>query len=122
MSGSDETSSGAARPVPDPTDIAGNADTDAELASTVAALAADDIEPASRRRLLGRLVTQLPRRRLGDVFRPRAAIRWISETVGEVAPYIPVRDLETLRRHHGVDGEALAERLIRNAARATAGV
>jgi hypothetical protein len=116
MSGSDDTSPGVARPVPD---IPGG---DAELGATVAALAADDVEPANRRRLLARLVAQLPRRRLGQLFRPRAAIRAISDTIGEVAPYIPVRDLATLQRHHGADGEALADRLVRNAARATAGV
>ena len=49
-------------------------------------------------------------------------MRWMADTVADVAPHIPVRDLETLRRHFpGLDGDALAERLIRNAARATAG-
>jgi hypothetical protein len=96
---------------------------DAEFGATVAALTADDIEPASRRRLLGRLVGQLRRRRVTDVFRPRAALRWITDAVADVAPYIPVRDLATLQQHHGgLDGEELADRLVRNAARATAGV
>jgi hypothetical protein len=148
MSGSNETSPGAAGPVPDTAEkpvpdtaekpvpdlagkpvpdtaekpVPGAAGRDAELASTVAALAEGDIEPAKRQRLLGRLVAQLPRRRLGDLFRPRAAIRWIADTVGEVAPHIPVRDLATLQRHHGLAGEALADRLVRNASRATAGV
>lgn len=94
-----------------------------ELGATVAALTADDIEPAQRKRLLGRLIGQVGTRRVGDLFKPTAAIRWMSDAVGDVAPYIPIRDLETLRRHHdGLDGEALAERLVRNAARATAGV
>lgn len=94
-----------------------------ELGATVAALAADGIEPAQRKRLLGRLIGQIGTRRVGDLFKPTAAIRWMADAVGDVAPYIPIRDLETLRRHHdGLDGEALAERLVRNAARATAGV
>jgi uncharacterized protein (DUF697 family) len=47
----------------------------------------------------------------------------MADVVADVAPYVPVRDLATLRRHHdGLDGDALAERLVRNAARATAGV
>ncbi|WSN12775.1 hypothetical protein OG792_07695 [Micromonospora sp. NBC_01699] len=94
-----------------------------DLGATIAALAEDDIGPARRRRLLGRLVGQVRARGLGDLFRPRAAIRWMSDVVGEVVPHIPIRDRDTLRRHYdGLDGDALAERLIRNAARATAGV
>jgi hypothetical protein len=70
------------------------------------------------------LVGELRNRRVTDVFRgPRAAIRWITDAVADVAPYIPVRDLPTLRRHHGdLDGEELADRLVRNAALATAGI
>jgi hypothetical protein len=98
-------------------------DTDDGIGATVAALTADDIAPDSRRRLLGRLVGQVRRSGLGQLFRPKAAMRWMADTVGEVAPHIPVRDLETLRRHHdGLDGDALAERLIRNAALGTAGI
>ena len=40
-----------------------------------------------------------------------------------VAPHVPLRDLETLRAHYdGLDGDELADRLIRNAARVTAGI
>ena len=47
----------------------------------------------------------------------------MADTVADVAPHVPVRDLDTLRRHFpGLDDDALAERLIRNAARATAGI
>lgn len=97
--------------------------TDAEIGATVAALTADDLEPAGRRQLLGRLVGDVRRRGLGQLFRPRAALRWLGDVVADVAPHVPVRDLATLRRHYeGLDGDALAERLVRNAARATAGV
>jgi uncharacterized protein (DUF697 family) len=97
--------------------------TDEGIGATVAALTADDIAPGSRRRLLGRLVGQVRRSGLGQLFRPKSAMRWMADTVGEVTPHIPVRDLETLRRHHdGLDGDALAERLIRNAALGTAGI
>jgi hypothetical protein len=94
-----------------------------DLGRTVAALTADDIEPAQRRRLLGRLVGQVRGRGLADVFKPRVAIRWMADVVGEIAPHVPIRDLATLRLHYdGLDGDELAERLIRNASRATAGV
>jgi len=97
--------------------------TDDELGSTVVALTADDIEPARRRQLLRRLVGQARARGLTDLFKPKSAVRWMVDTVTEVAPHVPVRDLATLRRHFdGLDGEALAERLVRNAARATAGI
>ncbi|MEV1330536.1 hypothetical protein AB0J20_13275 [Micromonospora costi] len=94
-----------------------------ELGATVAALTADDIAPARRRQLLTRLVGQARARGLGDLFKPRSAVRWMVDTVTEVAPHVPIRDLATLRRHFpDLDDEALADRLVRNASRATAGV
>jgi hypothetical protein len=96
---------------------------DDALGKTVAELTADDIEPAQRRKLLGRMVAQVKARGVGDLFKPKAAVKWMADAVGDIAPHVPIRDLETLRRHHeGLDGEALAERLVRNASRATAGV
>ncbi|GAA4591472.1 hypothetical protein BJY16_000284 [Actinoplanes octamycinicus] len=104
-------------------DSAAGADADEDLGRTVAALTADDLEPAGRRRLLGRLVGDVRRRGLGQAFKPKAALRWMADVVADVAPHVPVRNRETLRRHFpGMDDDALAERLIRNAARATAGV
>lgn len=96
---------------------------DEELGATIVALSADDIEQVQRRRLLGRLVGQFRNRGVADLFKPRAAIRWMIDAVTDVAPHIPIRDRQTLRAHFdGLDGDLLAERLIRNAARATAGV
>jgi hypothetical protein len=47
----------------------------------------------------------------------------MADVVGDVAPHVPIRDRETLQRHFpGLDDDDLAERLIRNAARATAGI
>lgn len=93
------------------------------MGATVAELTADDIGPAHRRDLLRRLVDQVRRRGVGQLFRPRAAIGWMADVVSDAAPHLPIRDLDTLRRHHdGLDGEMLAERLVRNAALATAGV
>jgi hypothetical protein len=74
-----------------------------------------DDEPLDRRAragLVGRLAVLLAgsRRRLVD-------------TVVEIAPHIPIRDRETLRRHHGDRSDAqIAEQLIATAARATAAV
>ncbi|MFV2100220.1 hypothetical protein [Micromonospora sp. LOL_024] len=94
-----------------------------ELGETVLALTADDIEPAKRRQLLTRLVGQARTRGIGDLFKPKAAVRWMVDTVAEIAPHVPIRDLATLRRHFpGLDGEELADRLVRNASRATAGI
>ncbi|MEV4728000.1 hypothetical protein AB0K29_30600, partial [Micromonospora humida] len=91
-------------PVRPGTDPAGD-----ELGATVAALTADDIAPARRRQLLARLVGQARGRGIADLFKPRAALRWMTDTVADVAPHIPVRDLATLRRHFpGLDDEALA--------------
>ncbi|AGL20204.1 hypothetical protein [Actinoplanes sp. N902-109] len=96
---------------------------DAELGATVAALTADDLAPDKRRHLLGRLVGDVRRRGLGQLFRPKAAMRWMADTVADIAPHVPVRDIETLRQHFtGLDDDEIAERLVRNAARATAGV
>lgn len=94
-----------------------------DLGKTVAELTADDVEPGQRRKLLGRMVGQVRARGVGDLFKPKTAIKWITDAVSDVAPHVPIRDLETLRRHYdGLEGEVLAERLVRNASRATAGV
>src|SRR4051812_17496905 len=107
---------------PGPTDLIPT-DTDADLGKTVAALTADDLEPASRRELLGHLVGDIRRRGLGQLFRPKAALRWMAEGVTDIAPHVPARARATLHRHFpGLDEDELAERLIRNAARSTAGI
>lgn len=99
------------------------AGTDVELGRAVVALTSDELAPGGRRVLLGRLVGEVRDRGVGRLFRPRAALRWMADAVADVAPHIPVRDRETLGRHFpGMDDEEIAERLIRNAARATAGV
>ena len=94
-----------------------------ELSGTLAALTADDLEQSERRRLLGRLAAQIRARGIGDLSRPRAAMRWIADLVGDIAPRLPIRNRDTLRAHFpGLSDEAIAERLIRNAARTTAAV
>jgi hypothetical protein len=100
------------------------ADPDPELTEAVQELAEENVEPARRRKLLGRLVrSQTSKRGVKELFKPKAAVRWIADAVGDITPHIPVRDLDTLRRHYdGLDGEQLAERLVRNASRVTAGI
>src|SRR5256714_1369387 len=94
-----------------------------DMSGTLAALTADDLDQSERRRLLGRLAGQIRARGIGDLFRPRAAMRWIADAVGDIAPRLPIRDGETLRRHHpGLTPDAVVERLIRNAGRTTAAV
>lgn len=96
---------------------------DPELGTTVAALTDDGLDRVRRRRLLGRLVGQMRDRGADRPRGPRAALRWLVDVVTEAAPHVPIRNRETLRRHFpGLDGDALAERLVRNASRATAAV
>ncbi len=125
MSGTDPTAETGVPPALEQTSATSQelSAVDARLGETVAALTADDLEPAGRRQLLGRLVADIRRRGLGQMFKPKAAIRWMSDVVTDVAPHIQVRDADTLRKHFpGLTDDDLAERLIRNAARSTAGV
>ncbi len=49
--------------------------------------------------------------------------RWLADVVVDTAPRLPVRDLETLERHHpGLGREQLADALVSSAARATTAV
>jgi hypothetical protein len=94
-----------------------------ELSGTIAALTDENLDQSERRRLLGRLAGQMRARGIGDLFRPKAAMRWVADAVSDVAPRLPIRDYPTLRRHFpDLSDDALAERLIRNAARTTAAI
>jgi hypothetical protein len=49
--------------------------------------------------------------------------RWLAETVLDLAPRLPVRDVETLTAHHeGLTGNALAGSMIQAAGRVSAGI
>jgi hypothetical protein len=108
---------------PEPASPATAAD-EADVSSAVAALTEDDIETGTRSRLLGRIALDGIRERgLRALIKPKEAIRWMVDTVLVVAPHLPIRDLETLRQHYGgLEAEKLADRLVRNAARVTAGI
>jgi len=121
MTGSDDSSAGPAGEAgPEARTGAAPDRADRPAAEVVARITADDVTPAERRGLVAQLARKV---RLRELYRPKTALRWIVDTVAELAPHVPIRDLETLRRHHGgLDGDALAERLIRNAARVAAGI
>ncbi|HEY2793357.1 MAG TPA: hypothetical protein VGJ28_13415 [Micromonosporaceae bacterium] len=105
-------------PVPEGTTAAAD-----DLGGTLAALADDDLDTAGRRNALARLAGQLKQRGVGDLFKPRGAMRWIADAVGDVVPHLPIRGLTTLREHFpGLSDDEIAERLVRNAARATAAI
>jgi len=94
-----------------------------EVGEVVGRLADGDLGRGER----GRLLAELTRLLAGGVRAAgaRAALtgRYLGDLVAEVAPHVPVRDLATLQAHHGGrSGDALAEALVRQAARATAGV
>ncbi|GHH64743.1 hypothetical protein GCM10017673_07920 [Streptosporangium violaceochromogenes] len=79
-----------------------------------------EMEGTERRRLLGRLTTALAagarKAKAGGVGRGR----WLADVFTAVAPRIPIRDLATLsEHHHGLTSEALADDLVRTAAKAT---
>lgn len=97
---------------------------DAEVAELVGKLAErEEMSGTERRRLLGRL-SQALRRRAGGSREPGYGRgRWLTEVYMSVAPRIPIRDLVTLsEHHHGLTGEALADDLVRTAAKATMAV
>jgi hypothetical protein len=99
-------------------------DLPAEIGELVGRLSGEEeMDRETRGRLLGRLVRLLTvsarRAGTGSI----ASGRWLADIVTEVAPHVPVRDLETLRRHHhGLQGEQLADSLVRAASLSTAGV
>ena len=83
----------------------------------------EDLDNATRGKMLARLA-----RLLSDNAR-RAGVgglrggRWLGEVFADIAPRIPIRDLETLRRHHpGLSTQALADELTRTAVNATTAV
>ncbi|MEU7852842.1 hypothetical protein [Nonomuraea sp. NPDC049141] len=97
------------------------ADPDQEVGELVGRLAdPGELEPAERRRLLGRLARTLAsganKARETGVGRGR----WLADVFMNIAPRIPIRDLHTLsEHHHGLTGEQLADDLVRTAQKAT---
>jgi hypothetical protein len=81
------------------------------------------LDSRARAGLLGRLSVALA----GSARKAGAAAvgsgRWLTDTVEEFAPHVPIRDYGTLQSHHdGLTGDPLAQVLVETAARATAAV
>ena len=100
-----------------------------EIAELVARAAAPESRRAgdqdrrSRQQALAALIPALTRSAKASGIRAVAAGRWLTDLIIELAPRIAVRDAQTLRRQHpGQSDTEIAERLIRQATRATAGL
>jgi hypothetical protein len=81
------------------------------------------LDARARARLLRRLSVALTAsaRRAGAA--AVASGRWITDTIVELAPHVPVRDAATLRAHHdGRFGDDLARELVDAASRATGAI
>lgn len=88
-----------------------------DVAELVGRLLSDDLERRERGRLLVELARGLGSS-AGNVGRHLTDL-----LVDDVAPHLPVRDLLTLREHHGgLSGDALAKALVSRASRVTAGI
>lgn len=94
-----------------------------DLGEIVDRLAADDVGGAERGRLLARLTGALAAGLRAAGGRAVLTGRYLSDVVTDLAPHVPVRDLDTLREHFGGrTGEELADALVASATRVTAGV
>jgi hypothetical protein len=95
-----------------------------EIADLVARASAPDTEDRHHReKALAALVPVLTRSAKASGFRAVAAGRWLVDLIVEIAPRVPVRDAEALRNQHaGLSDDRIAQRLIRNATRTTAGL
>ena len=100
------------------------ADDSAEIGELIGRLSGgEDMDRDTRGRLLRRLARLLGQsaRRAGAAGMARG--KWLADLMVAAAPHIPIRDLETLsRHHHGLTGEELADSVVRVAANATTAV
>ena len=94
-----------------------------EVGELVGRLSERDLDAGERGRLLARLTGLVAGGLRSAGARAAVSGRWLADLVADVAPHVPVRDLPTLRTHHGgLSGDALAAALVRSATLATAGV
>jgi len=95
----------------------------ADLVARAAAPAGGEDDRHSRQKALAALIPVLAHSAKASGVRAVAAGRWLTELIVELAPRIIVRDADALRRQHpGHADVEIAERLIKQAARATAGI
>ena len=95
-----------------------------DVSELVSRLADDGLDRAQRSRLLVALGSALGAGAKAAGGRAVVSGRWLTDVLTEqVAPHLPVRDLLTLREHHGnLSGDELAKDLVKTASRATAAV
>src|SRR3954468_3582987 len=94
-----------------------------EVSDVLARLSDADLDRRERGRLLLRLAGLIGAGAKAAGARAALSGKWLTEAVADVAPHVPVRDLLTLRQHHGGrSGDDLAESLIAAAARTTAAI
>lgn len=94
-----------------------------QVGELVGQLSSDDLGRADRGRLLLRLTRALAAGAKAAGARAALSGRLLTDAVTDVAPHLPVRDLLTLRSHHGgLSGDDLAEALTSAASKVTAGI
>ncbi len=94
-----------------------------EVGEIVDRLGAEDVGRVESGRLLGRLGAALLGSARAAGGRAVLTGRALADVVAELAPHVPVRDVATLREHHGgLTGDSLAEALVQAASRTTAGI
>jgi hypothetical protein len=103
--------------------VPGDLAADHTTADAVARLTEVDLPKAEKRQALAVVANAMRLRGLPSAIKPRAVMAWVGDAVVDIAPRIPLRDLETLRAQHpGLSDEAIADRLVRMAARTSAGI
>jgi hypothetical protein len=92
-------------------------------ATALAKIAEPELSPVERRNTIAQLAAALRRKGFTDMIKPRAVMTWISDTLVDIAPRIPLRSLATLRAQHpGMTDDEIADRVVRQAAKATAAI
>jgi hypothetical protein len=110
-------------PGEDPSGTLVSADAAGAAASALAKVTEPELAPAERRNAIAQLAAALRRKGFTDMIKPRAVMAWISDTLMDIAPRIPLRSLETLRTQHpGLTDDEIADRVVRQAAKATAAI
>jgi hypothetical protein len=93
------------------------------LSTALELVAEPELPTTERRNALGQLAAALRRKGFSETFKPKAVMAWISDTVVDVAPRIPLRTLAALRAQHpGLSDDEIADRVVTQAARATAAI
>ncbi|HEY7222854.1 MAG TPA: hypothetical protein VH561_04460 [Micromonosporaceae bacterium] len=103
--------------------VPGDTMADAATAEAIARLTEANLSAGEKRRALGVIANALRLRGLPNALKPKALMGWVGDAVVDIAPRIPLRTLEALRGHHpGLTDQQIADRLVRNAARTSAGI